>query len=86
MEKGIIHSSSRKPDMVVKEVPTMEALIKEIVTMIGHIGETAIMEELQMIMIQMTMMKMIIVSMMTCPLVMDTHGQVTAVLNTPVQI
>ena len=72
--------------MVAKGAPTMEALIREIETMIGHLGETAVMEELQMIMIQTTMMTMITVAMMTLPVVMDTHGQGAAVLNTPVQI
>ena len=54
--------------------------------MTEHLGETAVMEELEMIMIQMTMMTMITVAMMTFPVVMDTHGQVAALLNVTVQI
>ena len=84
IEKGIIHSYLRMPDMVVKEAPTMEALIKEIGTTTEHLGEMTIMEELQMIMIQMIMMTMITVAMMTLPVVMDTHGQAAATLNLPI--
>ena len=72
--------------MVVKGIPIMEALIKEIGTLTGHLGETAVMEELQMIMIQTIMMTMITVAMVIFPVVMDTHGQAAAVLNILVQI
>ena len=72
--------------MVAKEAPTMEALIKEIGTTTERLRETTIIEELQMKMIQTTMMTMITVVTMTFPVVMDTHGQVEAVLNVPVQI
>ena len=86
MEKGIIHFSSRKPDMAVKEVPTMETLTKGIGIRSERLGEMKIMEELQMIMIQTIMMTIITVVMMTFPVVMDTHGQVAAVLNVPVKL
>ena len=61
--------------MVAKVVLTMETLIEETETMTGHLGETMVMEELQMIMIQTTMMIITIVVMMTLPAVMDTYGQ-----------
>ena len=71
------------PDMVAKGTPTMEALIKEIETMTGHLEKATVMEELQMIMIQMTMMITITMAMMTLPVVMDTHGQEAETLNAP---
>ena len=72
--------------MVVKEAPTMETLTKEIGTMIEHLGDITIMEELQMIMIQTIMMTMITVAMMILPVVMDTHGQTAAILSVLEQI
>ena len=74
------------PDRVARGVLTVETLTKETETMIGHQGDIMVMEELQMIMIQMTMMKMIRVATMTFQVVMDTHGQVAAILNVSVQI
>ena len=69
--------------MVAKGVLTMETLIEETETMTGHLGETMVMEELQMIMIQMTMMITITVVMMTPSAVIDTRGQEAATLNSP---
>ena len=51
--------------------------------MIGHLGQTAVIEELQMIMIQTTMMIIITVAMMTLPVMMDTHGQEAVTLKAP---
>ena len=84
IRKGIINSYLKAPDMVVKGVLTMETPIKETETMTGHQGEIMVMEELQMIMIQMTMTIIITVVMMTPPAVMDTHGQEAATLNFPI--
>ena len=85
IEKGIIYSSSRKPDMVVKEVPTMETPINVTGTITESLEEMTVMEEPQIIMIQMIMMAMITVAMMTPPVVMDTNYQAAATLNVPIQ-
>ena len=55
--KGIIHSSSRKPDMVVKEVPIMETPTNGTGTTTESLGEMTVMKEPQMIMIQILMMR-----------------------------
>ena len=86
IQKGINYSSSRKPDMGVKAVPTMEAPRDGTWAMTESLGGMTVMKEPQMIMIQMIMMTMITVAMMTPPVVMDTHFQAAATPNIPIQI
>ena len=85
MERRTTHSSTRTPDMVVKEVPTMEAPTDKTGMTTESLGGMTVMNEPQMIMIPMIMMTMVKVAITTPPLVIATPYQAAATPNVPIQ-
>ena len=81
MERKTTHSSLRMPDMVVKEVPTMETLTGRKRMTAESLRGMTVMEDHQMTMIQMMMTTMETAEMMTPQVVMAIPYQAAVTPN-----